>query len=370
MLNEKFEVIVVGAGPGGSAGAKECADLGLKTLLIEKRKLPRDKVCSGMLVSDLAQSEIQSAFGEIPDRILAGRGFLDGFMFHVPGEDHQEIKKNIPIAWRKDLDYWLNQKAIKSGVNIWDGTTLKDVSIGSSGHIRLKVNRNGSDEDVFCEYLIGADGARSIVRQKLYPELSVTYVAAYRGFFKENIDIDNRYFHCIFPEGNHHRPFFLHQKDDIFLVEFSANQREIRTFLLTVRNLLARDYDVDLKVEPFKADGCLMACFLYKDLLGGQFAPCKEKVLLVGEAAGLVFPGTLEGIGPAVRSGIIAGKSVAKAIESGVSSSKIYLEDMAGLIDKFRSAAKKAGELKNAASKGTKCLLDNYTENMQEGFEL
>ena len=53
---EMFDVIVVGAGPAGSAAAKRCAESGLKTLMLEKESLLREKVCDGGLFSDGAQS--------------------------------------------------------------------------------------------------------------------------------------------------------------------------------------------------------------------------------------------------------------------------------------------------------------------------
>ena len=44
-----YDVVVVGAGPGGSTAARFCAQAGLKTLLIEKEKMPRYKACGGCL---------------------------------------------------------------------------------------------------------------------------------------------------------------------------------------------------------------------------------------------------------------------------------------------------------------------------------
>lgn len=49
-----LDVIVVGAGPGGCAAAKNCAELGLKTMLLEKKKLPREKLCTGMVMTSAA----------------------------------------------------------------------------------------------------------------------------------------------------------------------------------------------------------------------------------------------------------------------------------------------------------------------------
>ena len=56
---EKWDVIVVGAGPGGAAASKRCAEAGLWTLVLEKRALPRDKVCSGMIMGPWAQEIIR-----------------------------------------------------------------------------------------------------------------------------------------------------------------------------------------------------------------------------------------------------------------------------------------------------------------------
>ena len=83
--NQTYDVIVVGAGPGGSLASKLCAKAGLKTLLLEKKKLPRDKVCSGMVMGAWAKDLIEEHFGIIPEHILSTPKYLSGNMFHVPG---------------------------------------------------------------------------------------------------------------------------------------------------------------------------------------------------------------------------------------------------------------------------------------------
>ena len=116
-----YDVIVVGAGPAGSAASKRCAEHGLKTLLIEKRGLPRDKVCSGMVMGPLAHKLIKEEFGDVPGAVLPQPPHLSGYRFHVPGIGSEKLENYTLLTWRRDLDYWMSQKAQASGVEIWDG---------------------------------------------------------------------------------------------------------------------------------------------------------------------------------------------------------------------------------------------------------
>jgi flavin-dependent dehydrogenase len=79
-----YDVIVVGAGPSGSLIAKKCAEIGLKTLVLEKRRLPRDKVCSEMMMGPVAHALIKEEFGDLPKKVLAQPSHLSGYFLHVP----------------------------------------------------------------------------------------------------------------------------------------------------------------------------------------------------------------------------------------------------------------------------------------------
>ncbi len=79
-----LDVIIVGAGPAGSAFAIKCVGHGLKTLVLEMSKLPRDKVCSRMIMGPVAYTLIKQEFGGLPERILSSPYYLSGYMFHVP----------------------------------------------------------------------------------------------------------------------------------------------------------------------------------------------------------------------------------------------------------------------------------------------
>ena len=80
-----YDLIVVGAGPAGASAARAAAQLGLKTLLLEKEKLPRSKLCGGgvtpkvlklfdfTLPNDLVECAAKSTRIHVGDRLLQFR---------------------------------------------------------------------------------------------------------------------------------------------------------------------------------------------------------------------------------------------------------------------------------------------------------
>ena len=80
-----YNVIVAVGGSTGSIAAQKCVRKGFRTLLVERKRLPRDKVCSGMVMGPWANDIIAREFGEIPKRVLVSPNYLCGQLIHVPG---------------------------------------------------------------------------------------------------------------------------------------------------------------------------------------------------------------------------------------------------------------------------------------------
>jgi len=71
--NEKFafyDVIIVGSGPAGTSAANELVKNGYKVLVIEEKKLPRYKMCSG-LIMDRSQDLVLEKFGPLPPDVFS-----------------------------------------------------------------------------------------------------------------------------------------------------------------------------------------------------------------------------------------------------------------------------------------------------------
>jgi flavin-dependent dehydrogenase len=179
-----LDVSVVGAGPGGPAAAKRCAEAGFKTLLVESKKLPRRKVCSGMIMGPWAHSIIAEEFGEIPRKILVAPYYLSGYMLHVSEGEPQTVNTSTPLTWRKDLDYWMNEKAGEKGVEIWDEAKVIAIFTIDNGCEVELVGTRGRQR-LRARYIIGADGGNSRVRRSLFPEFKTRLHVCYRESYHD-----------------------------------------------------------------------------------------------------------------------------------------------------------------------------------------
>jgi len=335
-MRRMFDVVVVGAGPGGIVAAKKCAENGLTVLLVEKKKIPREKVCSGMILSQLAQTLIKEEFGEIPKEVLIDR--LSGLILWVPNMGERKISFNIPITWRKDLDYWMSKKANEKGVEIWDGTAVKRI-FDDGKKCRILLKRKNIEDEIRAKFVIGADGAYSVVRKSIFPFLQITHTTAQRMCYEGRLSLLKNYSYIIFPYQQHRPNFWVNPKGECFTIEGGIRElkNEIKTILaefgLGERKLLWRD-------------GCINRALLYNYLLSGEFQPAKGNVLLIGDAAGLKNPITGEGIHTAIKSGIFAAESIVKAIKTGDQASKVYLTEIRPLLVDLRSNYSKLEKIK------------------------
>jgi flavin-dependent dehydrogenase len=353
-----WDVIVVGAGPGGSAAAKACANRGLKTLILEKKQLPRDKVCSGLVAGPMARDIIQQEFGQIPQQVLVPPYHLSGQVFHVPGIEPKILEWDTLIAWRKDLDLWLSKKAQEKGAQIWDGVKVIRV-IQTDGKCTVSFEREQIREELEADFVIGADGAGSAVRKSIFPELKVRYSVPIRECYEGSLDLDKNYFHWFFPRSRPRPRFNVNHKGDFFIIEGSG----IKELKPEIIQTLAK-YGLNPGTEPLWKDACLIPR-LHDGLISGSFSPASGNVLLIGDAAGLLFPITFEGIGVSLKSGLLAATSIFEASRLGREAAEIYLGDLGPIIEALRKLHFLEKELEKEQAKGGSEL----SEALKIGYE-
>ena len=332
-----FDVAVIGAGPAGSAAAKRSAEHGLSSVILEKKRLPRDKVCSGMIIGPLAQTLIEQEFGDIPESVLSRPPRLSGYMFHAPDVDSRATQKldiSIPLTWRRNLDFWMNEKAAAKGVQIWQGAKVTEIVEQEHGYL-IRFESGRESREVESRFVIGADGGTSVARKFLFPQFKVTFAQAYEEWHKGTLDLDPVLFHWFYLLKSFPGGFAVHQKDNLIVLEFGGTADVPKERVKWAKDYLAKNYGFDQSKEPAWRGACAVAR-LPGALVSGSFLPAKKNALLAGEAGGFVIPITAEGIGTSLKSGLLAADSVIQAAKSGHEADETYLNKIQPVLEAFK----------------------------------
>ncbi len=162
---EKYDVVAVGGGIAGSVAARYAAEGGLKTLLIEKKKVPRHKACSGIQFG-----YFEKLLGaKIPrDKLCTNE--LKRVRLTFPNGKSMATRFKMFSFWRDTFDHWLNTLAADAGAEFRDQTTLKSFE-EKDGQFFLRLSKeDGSETPVQSKYVIAADGLNSDIRKIFRPQ--------------------------------------------------------------------------------------------------------------------------------------------------------------------------------------------------------
>lgn len=180
------DVVVVGAGPAGSAAAAWAARAGRDVLVIDSATFPRDKACGdGLTPRAIAEME-QLGLGDwltgrIAHRGLRMRGFGGEVEVLWPGPSFPAHSSAVA---RLELDDRIRKVAEESGATMRLGSKVVDVQHESSGRVGSLTLADGTE--VRCGQLIVADGAKSTLGRKLGRRWhqETVYGTAARGYLK------------------------------------------------------------------------------------------------------------------------------------------------------------------------------------------
>ena len=136
MAKKEYDVIVVGAGPGGSTCATFLGQKGYKVLLLDKAKFPRDKTCGDAISGSL---KTQERLNLTPAVERNSHAKVNGVIFSSPKGDVLEIpfKGTGYVCRRYIYDNLIFQKAKSSGIDVIQEFTVTDL-IKEAGFVREK----------------------------------------------------------------------------------------------------------------------------------------------------------------------------------------------------------------------------------------
>jgi geranylgeranyl reductase family protein len=296
---ETFDVAIVGAGPAGSACSAFCALAGLRPLVLEREKFPREKVCGDCLNPSawpvLQRLGLAERVRQLPHAILNTVEFIaiggQKVAVDLPSGEEGEISIK-----RSLLDALLLSRAREFGVQIYEETAVTALTAGANGSDwKIETDRG----PVFAaRTLVGADGRNSTVARlcNLLPRPARERVAL-QAHIPLPAGFGDRVVLQFLPEGYSGQAPVNRDELNLCLVSKPSNISALRRWA-EQRFGLQQDY-------PWRT---------ITPLTRAALAPARDKLFLVGDAARVVEPFTGEGIYYALRSGELAAQAIVKII--------------------------------------------------------
>lgn len=299
-----YDVAVVGAGPAGLSAAHAAASAGARTVVIDRAEHPRYKTCGGGLIGpslSLATPRIQ-----VPARdTISAITFTDDG--HRAFTRHSTERPLLTMVRRDDFDHAWLKTAMAAGAEVRQNTAVR--AIDQDAETAAVTMGDGSV--LTARVVIGADGSAGISsryvgvtfdQQDLGLEVELAATPADRETWRGRVQLDwgaePGSYGWVFPKD-----------DELTVGVIMAKGKGAET-----KDYLARFLDhLGLAGrEVVRDSGHLTRC-------RSEDAPLlRGRVMVAGDAAGLLEPWTREGISYALRSGSWAGEVAARTVQQGV----------------------------------------------------
>ncbi len=301
------DVLIVGGGPAGSACAWGLRSSGLDVAILDKQRFPRDKVCGGWITpAVLSELEIDAAEYARGRLLQPISGFRTGCIAHsdAGGSIETDYKRTVSYGIRRrEFDEYLLRR---SGARLFEPGALTNLERDNGGWIvngrtkaRLLVGAGGH----FCPVakLTGAKPTRenAVVAQEAEFEMDQRQQAGCRI----RPDVPELYF-CADIKGYG----WCFRKDNFLNIGLGRmDQHRLSEHVAAFVRFLQAAGRITFDVPA--------ALLGHAYLLYGvsERKVVDDGMLLIGDAAGLAYKQSGEGIRPAIESGLLAAQAIARA---------------------------------------------------------
>ena len=362
-----YDVIVVGAGPAGSAAALVAARAGLRVLLVERGEHPGAKNVSGAaFYSPQVLEAVLPEFWRVApvERVLTRRVISftsreSSLSIDFRSERLKDQPYNGFTVLRPEFDRWLAEEAVAAGATLLGATVVDELLRNGAGHV-IGVRARRPEGDIEAPLVIACDGVNSFLAKQAglrgeigsdQVSLGVKEVVGLgRDVIEERFGLGDRdgvtYEFIGSVSGGLSGGAFLYTNRETLSLGLIVQVASLAERRVPAYELL-EDFKAHPSVAPLVRGGRLVEYSAHLVPEAGLAMLPKlfgDGILVAGDAAGLCFATGLylEGINYAIASGRAAGETAVEAIRGSgradVSVLRAYERrlDDAGVLPDFR----------------------------------
>ncbi|MCI0496857.1 MAG: NAD(P)/FAD-dependent oxidoreductase [Thermoplasmata archaeon] len=316
-MKHEVDVLVIGAGPGGSSAAKAAAEAGASVLLIEKRQ----EIGSPVRCGEGVAMDWLRELGIPPDQRWIAHE-VDGARLvspcgHVMTMDARRAGNETGFVVERDaFDRALASAAVRAGSDIWMRAMATGAKMVGDRMSRVKVDRFGDDVTIVPKVVIAADGFESRVCgwAGLNSRLALKDIDSCLQYRLVGIETDERwndfYVGSMAPGGY---VWVFHKGEGVANVGIGVGAHRLR-----------KKGDVRMYLDRFIASHPELSRGRAVDIVAGAVSTSlpmdttvKGNLMLVGDAARMIDALTGGGVVHAIRSGQIAGAIAGEHLQGG-----------------------------------------------------
>ncbi len=314
-----WDVLIVGAGPAGSAAAATLATTGRRVLVLEKDRFPRAKVC-GEFLSGNARADL-GRLGVLAD-IEAGAERIERGFLHLPRG--RSVPFELPTSGlgisRSRLDSLLARRAAELGAEVRHGARVTSIDPGTGSEFRVRFTADGREHTLETGSVIGAWGRWAALDRGLKRR----FLAGPSRFFGWSRDfvggerLAGQVHLFLFPGGY---CGLSRVEDGVTNLAGVISERARRRLdggwdaVVAHARRSSAAFDgamANLREGPGEFLGVGPVFFTVKP-------PVENRMLMVGDAAGVIDPFSGEGQAAALRSGILAAEILSRGLDGQTS---------------------------------------------------
>jgi len=290
----QIDVLIVGGGPAGSSCAWQLAHKGVKCTIFDKMIFPRTKLCAGWITPEVVEN-LKIDIRSYPHRFHT----FNHMHFHFPflGIKSKSLQHSIR---RYEFDHWLLERS---------GASFKQ-------HEVRKIRREGEDyiidETYRCKYLIGAGGTRCPVFRSLFKNANPRSKELQAVTLEEEFPYNYEDKDChlwFFENGLPGYSWYVPKQNGYINIGIGAMASRLKQNHGDIKSYwkdLVEKLNLNRMIinYPFNPEG--YSYFVRDNVKVARI----DNAFILGDAAGLATRDLCEGIGPAVKSGIMAADSI------------------------------------------------------------